>query len=56
MSNQEQNNQIFRQGHNLITNFAQIIDHYDNKIRTLEQQIETLLKKNSEIQPNIKKK
>ncbi len=55
MSNQDQNNQIFRQGHNLLTQFSQIIDYYDNKVRILEQQIETLQKKNSEIQPNTEK-
>ena len=44
MSNQDQNNQVFRQAHNLIMQFNQIVDYYDGKIRQLEQQIETLQK------------
>jgi len=44
MSNPDQNNQVFRQAHNLITQFTQILDYYDGKVRNLEQQVETLSK------------
>jgi len=44
MSNQDQNNQVYRQGHSFTTGINQIFDYYDNKIRALEQQIEVLQK------------
>ena len=53
---QDQNNQVYRQGHSFTTGINQIFDYYDNKIRALEQQVEALSKKNSELQPNLKKK
>jgi len=56
MSSQpDQNNQVYRQAHSFTTGINQIIDYYDNKIRALEQQVEALSKKNSELQPNLKK-
>lgn len=44
MSNSDQNNQVYRQGHSFTTGINQIFDYYDNKIRALEQQIEVLQK------------
>jgi len=44
MSNQDQNNQVYRQGHSFTTGINQIFDYYDNKIRALEQQLEVYQK------------
>ena len=44
MNNEDQDNQVYRQGHSFTTGINQIYDYYDNKIRALKQQIEVLQK------------
>ena len=47
--------QVFRSAHTLATQFNNLVEFYDKKIREQEAQINGLTKKIAELQPNLKK-
>jgi len=48
--------QVFRSAMTLSTQLNNLFEHYDRRIRQQEAQISGLMKKISELEPNLKKK